>query len=65
MKILDRSPVVEKPHERPAQWEYRQARMEADADISQFGAEGWELVAVVPVSYDPSTCNYWFKRRRG
>lgn len=66
MKITDRTTVVDQPREQNAraQWEYRQTRMDADADISQFGAESWELVAVVPIPYDPSVCWYYFKRRR-
>lgn len=47
---------------RPFQWEYRTAIMDREADLSQFGAEGWELVSVTPDAGDRAT--YYFKKRR-
>ena len=43
-------------------WEYKSGRMEADADLSQYGTEGWELVSVVPVLTDPGQVTAYFKR---
>lgn len=43
-------------------WEYKVQRMDADADLSQFGGEGWELVSIVPNQMDPSTVTAYFKR---
>lgn len=50
------------PAPRPFQWEYRSAIMDREADLSQFGAEGWELVSVTAEAGDRAT--YYFKRRR-
>lgn len=46
----------------PPHWEYKNARMDADADMTQYGGEGWELVSVVPCAGDPSTVMAYFKR---
>ena len=43
------------------QWEYRSRLMERDCDLSQWAAEGWELVSVVGQPADQ--CMYYFKRR--
>jgi hypothetical protein len=66
MRVDSRAAIIERRSEasRAPQWEYRAARMDLDADLGQFGAEGWELVAVVPVPHDPMTAMYHFKRRR-
>ena len=47
----------------PAGWEYRAALMERDADLEQYGSEGWECYAVLPEAGDRAT--FYFKRRRG
>lgn len=44
------------------QWEYRTAKMDRDADLAQFGAEGWELVAVNALPNDEAL--FHFKRRK-
>jgi hypothetical protein len=61
-----RGAVIDRPPAAPGrpQWEYKSERMEADADLAQWGAEGWDLVSVVAVSYDPGTARFYFKRRR-
>lgn len=43
-------------------WEHRSAKMDSDADMSQFSGEGWELVSVVPTPADPGTVTAYFKR---
>jgi len=43
-----------------ARYEYRSEIMPRDADLSQFGAEGWELVAVVASPGDMAV--FYFKR---
>lgn len=46
------------------QWEYRQKTMDLDdADLTQYGAEGWECYSVVPIPMDPSRAVFYFKRR--
>jgi hypothetical protein len=67
VKLDTRSAVINRRPEtsRLMQWEYRTAIMDPGADLGQFGAEGWELVAVVAVPLDPMTATYYFKRRRG
>jgi len=68
MKINDRSAAIEpRPaptEQRPAQWEYLSRVMDLDADLMQYGSEGWELVTVVSIPHDPSRAVYHFKRRR-
>lgn len=63
MKVADKTepPKVKRP---VAQWEYKSRRMDLDADLTQFGQEGWELASVVPLPHDPSMAMYHFKRRR-
>jgi hypothetical protein len=46
------------------QWEYRHTTADLDADLTQFGQDGWELVSVVPIPHDPTQAIYHFKRRR-
>jgi hypothetical protein len=36
--------------------------MEADGDLTQYGGEGWELVAVVPCAGDPGIVVAHLKR---
>lgn len=50
------------PAPRQVQWEYRTAIMDRDADLTQFGSEGWELVSVAPLPGDDAI--FYFKRRR-
>ena len=59
MKINDRTEVTER---KMAQWEYRSSLMERDADLSQFGAEGWECYAVIASPADQAM--FYFRRRR-
>lgn len=47
--------------QRPA-WEYRSEYLNRSADLSRFGAEGWELVSVAPAGGDMAM--FYFKRRR-
>jgi hypothetical protein len=62
MKTVDKT-EPEKPKKQPA-WEYKSRRMDLDADLTQYGQEGWELVAVTPLPHDPSQTMYHFKRRK-
>jgi hypothetical protein len=69
MKINDRTAIIERPQihiPSPVreQWEHRSQRMEIDADLSQFGSEGWQLVSVAILPHDPSMAMYYFRRRR-
>ena len=66
MRIDQRGAVVERHNRfsRGPEWEYRSAKYDLDADLTQHGAAGWELVAVVPVPGDSTTAIYYFKRRR-
>ncbi len=41
-------------------WEYRSSLMDRAADLSQFGAEGWECYAVVPAPADMAV--FYFRR---
>lgn len=61
MKIDERT--GRKPYVGP-QWEYRSRVMDLDADLAQYGQDGWELVSVVPIPHDPTQALYHFKRRR-
>lgn len=62
MKLDTRRVQQEQNGFRPYQWEYRSATMERDADLSQFGAEGWELVSVA--AHPGDMAQFWFKRRK-
>ena len=66
MKVTDRTATIEPPVESPQaiRWEYCSKAMDLDADLSQYGFEGWELVAVVSIPHDPSKAVFHFKRRR-
>lgn len=48
--------------ERPTRWDYRSALMDRDADLSQFGTEGWECYSVIPAAGDQAM--FYFRRRR-
>lgn len=61
MNIKDKGPTGQPSLPR---WEYRAQAMEVEADLIQFGQEGWELVAVVSLPHDPSKAIFHFKRRR-
>jgi len=43
-------------------WEYKTGKMDADADMTQYGGEGWELVSVIQTASDPGTVTAYFKR---
>lgn len=45
-------------------WEYNQRTMDIEADLTQYGLDGWELVAVVPIPHDSMQAIFHFKRRR-
>lgn len=64
MKIKDSSGVPES--DSPVKWDYLVRIMPVpSADlISTFGAEGWELVSVLPFLEDRTRAVYHFKRRR-
>lgn len=63
MKIREGSTPVAQSRPAPA-LEQRSVKMEADAPLDQFSAEGWELIAVVPLLNDPSMVMGYFRRRR-
>ncbi len=44
----------------PATWEYMTRTLAEHADISQYGADGWELVSVTSHGFNEAT--YYFKR---
>lgn len=52
-----------KPGNAPGfRWEYRSTLLDRDADLSQFGSEGWECYSVVAAPADQAT--FYFRRRR-
>jgi hypothetical protein len=57
-------PAADSPEPRRTQWDYRSNVMSVKADLSQYGSEGWELVAVVLLQDNPGLAVYHFKRRR-
>jgi hypothetical protein len=42
------------------QWEYRTRQMDREADLSQFGAEGWECYQVLDCGGDMAM--FYFRR---
>jgi hypothetical protein len=49
---------------RVVKWEYRNALLDTDADLTQYGEEGWECYSVLPVFPVVSGRSlYYFKRR--
>ena len=57
--------VVRREDPRPApSWEYKQRTMEIDADLTQWGDDGWECYAIIALPHDPISAVYHFKRRR-
>lgn len=66
MRTDQRAAVIERRPEMPRgpQWEYRCQAMEIDADLEQYGAEGWELAAIVSIAHDPGMAAFHFKRRK-
>lgn len=50
------------PTQQRAQWEYRSQQMDRDADLSQFGAEGWECYQVLDAGGD--TAMFYFRRSK-
>lgn len=70
MRVDARGAAVERPNGEarqprllPPGWEYRSALLERDADLAQFGSEGWECYSVIPAGGDQAM--FYFKRRRG
>jgi hypothetical protein len=45
----------------PAGWEYRSALLDRAADLSHFGAEGWECFSVIAAAGDQAM--FYFRRR--
>ena len=43
-------------------WEYRSELMDRDADLAQFGVEGWECFAVIAAAADMAM--FYFRRPR-
>ena len=43
-------------------WEYRTVVASRNADLNQYGEQGWELVSAVPQPGDQAA--YYFKRRK-
>ncbi len=64
MKYNDKTPSPGPPALQKIKWEYRSEQMDANAELGQFGEEGWELVSVVAIPHDPSQAIFHFKRRR-
>lgn len=64
MIVKDKTPQPPKSGQQMTRWDYRSRVMAADADLLQFGEEGWELVSVVPIPHDPGQAVFHFKRRR-
>jgi hypothetical protein len=46
----------------PPRWEYRSLLLPRLADLSQHGAEGWELVSVIAQPADQAA--YYFRRKK-
>ena len=69
MKINDKTPILKPtPASVPPvapRWETCSKVLPHQADLSQFGTDGWELVSVVGLVHDPSMAVYHFKRRIG
>lgn len=55
-------PAAAQKKSQPFQWEYKNDLLERDADLAQFGAFGWELVAVTAQPADQAM--FYFKRRK-
>lgn len=65
MRVDSRKAVVEESQPQAGQqWEYRTRSMDVDADLTQWGQDGWECFAVIPLSYDPTQAVYHFRRRK-
>jgi hypothetical protein len=43
-------------------WEYRTVLASRNADLNQYGEQGWELVSAIPQPADQVA--YYFKRRK-
>ncbi|HET6456690.1 MAG TPA: hypothetical protein VFI02_19995 [Armatimonadota bacterium] len=66
MRVDSRAAVIDRRKEAPRQtlWDDRVAKMELDADLSQYYAEGWELVgSPIPIPFDPTVAVFRFRRR--
>lgn len=61
------APQLPSPSLAPPHWECRWCKTDlppADGEFIQYGQDGWEPFAVVPIPYDPGQALYFFKRRR-
>lgn len=45
----------------PARWEYKSVLLDRDADLTPWGKDGWELVAVIQQALDQAM--FYFRRR--
>ena len=45
----------------PYRWEYRSKLMERDAELDQYGSDGWECYSVVAAPCDQAM--FYFRRR--
>ncbi len=43
-------------------WEYRTVLASCNADLNQYGEQGWELISAIPQPADQAA--YYFKRRK-
>lgn len=50
-----------KPDLNPSQYQYMTVMLPNDADINRFGADGWELVSVIPAPLDRAV--FYFRKR--
>jgi hypothetical protein len=50
-----------KPDLNPSQYQYMTVMLPNDADINRFGADGWELVSVIPSTLDMAV--FYFRKR--
>lgn len=64
MRIDARTAQIERKPESVRRFETRSAVMAHDADMSQFGSEGWQLVSVIATPSDPGTVTAYFQRPR-
>jgi hypothetical protein len=44
----------------PPQWEYKSVLLPRQADLSQYGSEGWELISVIGAPADQAV--FYFRR---
>lgn len=58
-----RAEVVEKKSTTAPRYEHITRHLMRTSNLSEFGAEGWELVTVLPDSCDPAMGFFYFKRK--